>query len=85
MRKCLIAFLCGLLVSFQVSAQNKVIKGRVTDETSNPVPNASVEEAIVTAVNEGYEVVQVEQPSALEANGAAYMSATIQIQTQVSL
>lgn len=42
MRKCLIAFLCGLLVSFQVSAQNKVIKGRVTDETSNPVPNASV-------------------------------------------
>jgi len=44
-----------------------------------------VEEAIVTAVNEGYEVVQVEQPSALEANGAAYMSATIQIQTQVSL
>lgn len=42
MRKCLIALLCGLLIHFQVDAQNKLIKGRVTDESNNPVPNASV-------------------------------------------
>jgi TonB-linked SusC/RagA family outer membrane protein len=42
MRKCLIAFLCGLLIHFQVDAQNKVIKGRVSDESNNPIPNASV-------------------------------------------
>ena len=42
MRKILIAILCGLLLNFQVDAQNKVIKGRVTDESNNPIPNASV-------------------------------------------
>ena len=50
MRKCLIAFLCGLLIHFQVDAQNKVIKGRVTDETNNPVPNASV---VIKGANAG--------------------------------
>ena len=31
-----------MLFRSQVDAQNKLIKGRVTDESNNPVPNASV-------------------------------------------
>ncbi len=42
MRKFVTMLLCGVLAFTQVSAQNRNIKGKVTDDKSNPVANATI-------------------------------------------
>ncbi len=42
MRKFVTLLLCGILAVLQVSAQNRSLKGRITDEKNVAVPNASV-------------------------------------------
>jgi TonB-linked SusC/RagA family outer membrane protein len=85
MRKCLIAFLCGLLIHFQVDAQNKVIKGRVTDETNNPVPNASVvvkgaKAGAVTDANGVYSITVPTSTTTLVVSSLNFTSQDVQIQ-----
>ena len=85
MRKCLIAFLCGLLIHFQVDAQNKVIKGRVTDETNNPVPNASVvvkgaKAGAVTDANGVYSITVPNSTTTLVVSSLNFTSQDVQIQ-----
>lgn len=71
--KFLVAFLAEVVVQ---TAANVTQTKDLTDR---------VEEAIIALVNEGYEVVEIGQPTALESNGQQYMSTTIQLQTQVTL
>jgi hypothetical protein len=42
MRKALLLLLGSLVLAFQLYAQDRVISGRVSDATGNPLANASV-------------------------------------------
>lgn len=70
---------------FLVSFVADVVVQTAANVTQSKDLSDRVEEAIIALVNEGYEVVEIGQPSALESNGQQYMSATIQLQTQVTL
>ena len=50
MRKFVSFFLAAMLMTTQLFAQEKTVTGKVTDESGNPIPNASV---IVKGTNAG--------------------------------
>lgn len=71
--------------SFLVTFDVDVVVQTAANTTKTKDLTDRIEEAIVTLVNEGYSVIDVAQPSVLEANGAPYMSTTLQVSTTITL
>lgn len=71
--------------TFAVTFDVDVVVQTAANTTKTKDLTDRVEEAIVTLVNDGYSVNEIAQPSVYESNGAQYMSATIQVTTNITL